>query len=98
MDEEEREAQDLAALRKAIKTLEQLSEDPETRRLYEERQRALRVYESEMEDAREEGMEKGREEARREVARVMLARGMDVALVSEVTGLSLEEVQGLLAH
>ena len=44
--------------------------------------------------AREEGEVKGRTE----VAKAMLARGMDIAVVSEVTGLSLEEVQSLLAH
>ena len=43
--------------------------------------------------AREEGEVKGRTE----VAKAMLARGMDIAVVSEVTGLSLEEVQSL-AH
>ena len=94
MDEEEREAQDLAALRKAIKTLEQLSEDPETRRLYEARQKALHDYASAIGEAED----KGRMEGRMETARAMLAEGMDVALVSKVTGLSLEEVQRLLAH
>ncbi len=49
-------------------------------------------------EGEEMGIEKGREEGRREVARVMLARGMDVALVSEVTGLSPEDIQRLLAH
>ena len=44
--------------------------------------------------AREEGEVKGRTE----VAKAMLARGMDIAVVSGVTGLSLEEVQSLIAH
>ena len=55
-----------------------------------------------MEGSYEEGLRKGEVEGwkdvRTEVARVMLARGMDIALVSEVTGLSSEEVQSLLAH
>ena len=42
--------------------------------------------------------QKAREEGRMETAKAMLAKGMDAALVSEVTGLSLEEVQRLLAH
>ncbi len=46
----------------------------------------------------EKGIEKGREEARIEVARTMLAKGLDVALVSEVTGLSLEDIQRLRSH
>ncbi len=90
------------AIQKALTTLEFLSQDAETRRLYQERQRSLHDYVSDVEGAREEGMEKGiekgREEGRREVARRMLARGMDVALVSEVTGLSPEDIQRLLAH
>ncbi len=102
------------AIQKALTTLEFLSQDAETRRLYQERQRSLHDYVSDVEGAREEGMEKGREKGREEgreegrkegetkkavtVARAMLAKGMDVALVSEVTGLSLEDVQHLLAH
>ncbi len=86
------------AIQKALTTLEFLSQDTETRRLYRERQRSLHDYVSDVEGAREEGLEKGREEGRREVAGLMLARGMDVALVSELTGLSPEDIQHLLAH
>jgi len=44
--------------------------------------------------AREEGEVKGRTE----VAKAMLADGVDIARVARYTGLSLEEVQSLLAH
>ena len=42
--------------------------------------------------------EKRKESELGKMARRMLAEGMDVALVSKVTGLSLEGVQSLLAH
>lgn len=47
------------------------------------------------EKGREEGHEEGRKTREREIARSMLARGVDVVLVAEVTGLSQEEIENL---
>ena len=42
-----------------------------------------------------EGMEKGMEKGKEEVARKMLSKGLAVADVAEMTGLSLAQVQEL---
>ncbi|OFW77924.1 MAG: hypothetical protein A2201_08820 [Alicyclobacillus sp. RIFOXYA1_FULL_53_8] len=54
------------SMQKAMTTLEFLSHDEETRRLYEERQRALRDYASDMEGSKEDGRQEGRQEGWRE--------------------------------
>ena len=49
------------------------------------------------EEAREEGLERGRHEERLELIRKMLSKGLSLEVVSDVTGLSLEELDGLLS-
>ena len=75
--------------------MEFLSQDEQTRVLYEARQKALHDYVSAIGDAEERGETKGRMEGRMETAQAMLTRGMDMRLISEVTGLSAEEVERL---
>ncbi|MCF8567045.1 Rpn family recombination-promoting nuclease/putative transposase [Alicyclobacillus tolerans] len=87
------------AIKKAVTTLEFLSQDEEARRLYEERQRALHDYVSDIEGAREEGMEKGmekgREEEKKYVAKQMLDDQIPVVAISKYTGLSIEDIEKL---
>ncbi|NOV00894.1 Rpn family recombination-promoting nuclease/putative transposase [Paenibacillus planticolens] len=78
-------------LGKAMTVLEFLSQDAEARRLYEMRQKALHDEASSMEGAREEGEKKGK----LEVASKMLAKGMDLESVSELTGISIVELKKL---
>ncbi|GAA3401171.1 hypothetical protein ACFFNY_14665 [Paenibacillus hodogayensis] len=75
------------ALGKAMTALEYLSQDAEARRLYEMRQKALHDEASMLEGARTEG--------KFEVAQNMLAKGMDIATVAELTGLSAEQLAQL---
>jgi predicted transposase/invertase (TIGR01784 family) len=90
-------------LRKAMTTLEFLSQDREARMLYEMRQKALRDHISAIEGAREQGRLEGRErgrlegrvEGRVEVARNMLAMGLDVELIAQATGLAREKLEEL---
>ena len=88
-------AKEDAMMQKALTTLEFLSQDEQTRVLYEARQKALHDYVSAIGDAEERGETKGRMEGRMETAQAMLTRGMDMRLISEVTGLSAEEVERL---
>jgi predicted transposase/invertase (TIGR01784 family) len=93
--------------RKAMDTLEFLSQDREARYLYDMRQKALRDEISMILGANEEGEKKGREEGRQEgrqegshlkalqVAANMLNKGMDVATIVEVTGLSTKDIDDL---
>lgn len=63
--------------------------------LSEDEQKRLREGLKRVSKIAQELREEGRMEGRMETARAMLAKGMDVALVSEVTGLSVEEVERL---
>ena len=50
-----------------------------------------------IEQGLEQGLERGRYEGRLERVRKMLANGVSLEVVSDVTGLSLEELDGLLS-
>ena len=100
-------------LKKAMDTLEFLSQDQEARRLYEERQKYLHDEASMIEWATEKGMqkglekgleqgiqkglEKGRTEEKNVIARNMLAMGLEISVIAKASGLSEEDVK-LLKH
>lgn len=98
---------DTPGLKKAMTTLDFLSQNKEARMLYEMRKKALldeqsALHEAELrgkeagrEAGREEGREEGRDEGRTEVALNLLRKGLSVSLISEVTGLSAVEVEKL---
>ena len=69
--------------------------------MIDERVRIQENYDMTMEtaidEAREEGLERGRHEERLELIRKMLSKGLSLEVVSDVTGLSLEELDGLLS-
>ena len=44
---------------------------------------------------REEGREEGRENTQKEIARKMLDKGMDINSISELSGLTLEEINDI---
>ena len=46
-------------------------------------------------DEREEGREEGRENTQKEIARKMLDKGMDINSISELSGLSIEEINDI---
>ena len=59
------------------------------------------TLETAIDEAREEGLvqglEQGRNEERLQLIRKMISRGMTPDLISEMTGLSLEEIETLLS-
>ena len=59
------------------------------------------TMETAIDEAREEGLvqglEQGRNEARLQLIREMISRGMSPDLISEMTGLSIEEIESLLS-
>ena len=55
------------------------------------------TLETAIDEAREEGLEQGRNEARLQLVCEMVSRGMTPDLISEMTGLSLEEIETLLS-
>lgn len=88
---------------KATKVLNWLSSDPETVRLSELREKAIWDEVSRMNGAKAEGRQEGREEGKQEgrqeeqinIARRMLVKGLSIEQISDVTGLSVDEVQKL---
>ena len=59
------------------------------------------TMETAIDEAREEGLEKGlergRHEERLELIRKMLSKGLSLEVVSDLTGLSLEELEAMLS-
>lgn len=74
-------------LKKAMTTLEFLSQDAEARRLYEARQKYLHDKASMIEGAKTEG--------KIEVAKNMLSMDLDIPLIVKATGLTEEEIHAL---
>jgi len=86
------------ALKKAMTTLEILSQSEEARWRYEARQKFLRDQASMLEGAREEGRAEGRAEGKEEVARNLLAMGISVEVIAKATGLSIDQIRALADH
>lgn len=86
-------------VKKAEKELEYLSEDEETRRLAELREKAIRDELAAIAQARDEGKSEGISlgiiQDKIEIAKKMLAKEMDIALIIELTGLTKEEIEKL---
>ncbi len=78
-------------LKKAMDTLEFLSQDTAARLAFDARMKALSDEKSRIESAEE----KGRAETSKEIALRLLDRGVDLQTISEATGLSVEEIKGL---
>jgi predicted transposase/invertase (TIGR01784 family) len=83
-------------INKAEQKLQKLSADPETRREYEQRAKALSDERSRMEDSIEIGMEKGMESGILKVAKSFLASGMSLTEVAKHTPYSVEELRKML--
>jgi predicted transposase/invertase (TIGR01784 family) len=85
---------------KAEEKLTMLSADPETRKEYEQRAKALSDERSRLEDARESGielgLEKGIEKGILSVVRGLLLKGMSLNEVAKLTPYSTEELSKML--
>jgi predicted transposase/invertase (TIGR01784 family) len=83
---------------RAYEASEKISKDARAREQYLE-QMAKEKEETALKKGREEGMEKGREEGMekgiKKVAKNLLTQKMDINLISESTGLSVEEIKKL---
>jgi len=77
-------------IEKAVDKLRLASLDPETRMLYEAREKALKDIASIRGEGVDEGVEK--------VARKMLREGMDIPFVMRMTELSREEVEKIASE
>lgn len=82
---------DMPGLKKAMTTLEFLSQDKEMRALYEMRKKAQLDEQSALDYAETRGEERGRTA----VAMNLLRKGMSTAEIAEVTGFSEAEIEEL---
>ena len=74
-----------------------ISTEPYYSSLNEEREEGIAIGVAKGRKAgKEEGKEEGRKEEQRSIANQMLAKGMDKTLISEVTGLTLKEIESLI--
>ena len=55
------------------------------------------TLESAIDEAREEGLEQGVAQGRKQLVCEMISRGMSPDLISEMTGLSIKEIETLLS-
>lgn len=78
-------------LKKAMDTLEFLSQDAAARMAYDARMKALSDEKSRIEGAMEEGVAKGKAET----ASKLLVLGIDVRTIAEATGLTVEQIKAL---
>jgi len=78
-------------LKKAMTTLEFLSQDAKTRMEYEARLKFLRDEASRIQGAKAEGKAEGKEE----MARELLALGVNISVIAKASGLSEQEIENL---
>ena len=55
------------------------------------------TLETAIDEAREEGLVQGLEEGRKQLVCEMVSRGMSPELISDMTGLTIEEIEALLS-
>jgi predicted transposase/invertase (TIGR01784 family) len=80
------------AIAKAEELLHRLGSLDEVRRYYEAREKTIRDEANRLAGAREEGEARGKINEKLETARNMLAKGLTDDLISEITGLTLDEI------
>ena len=98
LDMERRELLEMACeknekVRRAVENYEVLTGDEEVKRLAEIRLMAKLEEKSALDCAREEGEERGKEQKQKEIARKMKEQKMPIKQISEITGLSEEEIE-----
>lgn len=89
-------------LNQAIKEWEKSSDDPKIREEYFDRRKAIldemaavREAELRLREAIRQSKKEGREEEKKEVTKKLLEKGMDIKSISEITGMSEEEIKNL---
>jgi predicted transposase/invertase (TIGR01784 family) len=76
-----------------FKTAEIAKFSPEEYRNYEDSLKYYRDMKNSLDTAREQGEIEGIEKGRKEIARKMLKKGMDVELISELTGINAKDIE-----
>lgn len=82
-------------IKEAIEILEEISSDEAKERMAELRQKYIMDRESELETAEEKGVKKGIEKGKAEIVKRMKQRNMTINDITEITGLSKEEIENI---
>ncbi len=89
-------------IEKAVNLLSIINGDPEKRRLYEMREKAMRdhanIMETVMEKGMEKGIEKGKQEGIEEVVKNMLKEDMEISTISKVTKMPIEDIEKIKSN
>lgn len=88
-------ALDDSSLKKAITVLDVMNFSDEEREAYEDHLKWLRIEMNTLKKAEAKGRAEGKAERNFEIARNLLAKGLDIKLISEATGLSEEDIKKL---
>lgn len=79
----------------AYERLQVISQDKQKQLEYEARQKAILDYNQMVLEATEKGFERGEHEKAIEIAKNMILKNLPADIISEVTGLSLDELKVL---
>ena len=93
--QEKVEEEENKVLKQAMNELAHLSGTPGFRRLVEAREGFIRDQNTEKNAARKEGEEEGRKTRNLEIAKKLLLKNMDIKDISEITELSIDEIEKL---
>ncbi|UTC75847.1 PD-(D/E)XK nuclease family transposase [Treponema sp. OMZ 792] len=96
-------AQESPVMAKANKTIEVMMQDPKEKWLYENRMKYEHDkaswkyvgYQEGIEAGIQQGLDKGAYEAKLETAKLMKLKNLDLSLIKEISGLSIEEIEKL---
>ena len=78
---------------KYMETLEEVNKDPEFREFMSAEEDNRKIENSLRREAIEQGIEQGSTKKALEIAKSMIIKGMDINLISELTGLSKEKIE-----
>ena len=99
LDLDEEKLEDLSkkdkVVSKYMEILEEVNKDPEFREYMSAEEDARKMENSHLGEARTEGITQGKSERNIEIAKNMLSRNMDAKLISEITGLTEDEINSL---
>lgn len=92
-EETKRMAEKEKEIKEAIETLEDISSDEEKERIAELRQKYIMDRTSEIRTAKEIGVKEGMKKGIKDVAKKMLQKDIPMEIISELTGLTEEEIK-----
>jgi predicted transposase/invertase (TIGR01784 family) len=82
-------------IKEAVKMFDYVTSDPQTQELIRIREAGRHDYVSDINSAEKKGLQKGLQKGRMEMARNLLKNNVDINVIADSSGLSLEEIKSL---